>query len=80
MLRVLVLLSAWQLGIRERLAAGARGLRGDTRGAALIEYSVLIGLISGLAIALIFGVGQFVTQAWNVLCTNLSGQGISMTC
>jgi pilus assembly protein Flp/PilA len=80
MLRLLVLMSAWRLSIRERLAAGAAGLREDTRGAALVEYSVLIGLVTGLAIALIFGVGQFVTGAWNDLCTHLNGQGIAMTC
>jgi pilus assembly protein Flp/PilA len=73
-------MSAWSLGIRERLAAGARCIREDTRGAALIEYSVLIALVSGLAIALIFGVGQFITGAWSELCNNLSGQGIAMSC
>ena len=79
-MRLLVLMSAWRLGIRERLAADARGLREDARGAALVEYSVLIGLVTGLAIALIFGVGQFVTGAWSDLCAALNGQGISMSC
>ena len=47
----------------------ARFLR-DEEGASLIEYSILIGLITALVIAIIVVVGGWVQQAW----TNLNAQ------
>ena len=76
MLRMLVLLSNLPTQARAKLA----GIVRDSSGAALVEYSVLIGLITALAIAFIFGVGQFVSGAWSTLCAHLNGQGIAMTC
>ena len=43
----------------------------DEGGAALIEYSVLIGLITVAAIALIGGVGTKVVNAWTNLNTHM---------
>ena len=80
MLRMLVLLSNLPTQARSKLAGILREIREDSSGAALVEYSVLIGLITALAIAFIFGVGQFVAGAWSELCAHLSGQGIAMTC
>ena len=80
MLRMLVLLSNLPTQARAKLAGILREIREDSSGAALVEYSVLIGLITALAIAFIFGVGQFVTGAWSDLCAALNGQGIAMTC
>ncbi|MHA7901436.1 MAG: Flp family type IVb pilin [Henriciella sp.] len=47
-----------------------RNLRRDTRGASLIEYSILIGLITAAVIATIVLVGGKVTGAWNTLNGN----------
>ena len=80
MLRMLVLLTNLPIGLRAKFAGIAREIRADSSGAALVEYSVLIGLITALAIAFIFGVGQFVSGAWSLLCANLNGQGFAITC
>jgi pilus assembly protein Flp/PilA len=37
----------------------------------MVEYSILIGLITAAVITLIIGVGAYVTNAWSTLCTNL---------
>jgi pilus assembly protein Flp/PilA len=36
----------------------------DENGATMVEYSILIGLISVVAVALIAGVGRWVKTAW----------------
>jgi pilus assembly protein Flp/PilA len=57
--------AATQLGnLRTRLAR-------DDRGAALVEYSVLIGLITVAAIASILSVKGWVAGAWAALVTHL---------
>ena len=47
-------------------------LRRDQKGASLIEYSVLIGIILVLAIASVRGVGTWVSAQWTNLNTNLT--------
>ena len=47
-------------------------LRDDEGGAAMIEYSILIGLITAAVIALIVAVGGKVVNAWTDLNTNWS--------
>lgn len=42
-------------------------LANDESGASLVEYSILIGLISVATVGLIGTVGQTVTQAWTDL-------------
>jgi len=44
-----------------------RDLRSDDDGASLIEYSVLIGLITVAVIALIIGIGDWVVSQWSAL-------------
>ena len=48
----------------------ARFLR-DEDGASLIEYSILIGLITALVIAIIVAVGSWVQSAWQNLNAQL---------
>ena len=43
----------------------------DDGGAAMIEYSILIGLISAAVIAIIVFVGSWVVGAWTKLSSNL---------
>lgn len=54
-------------------------LRKDESGATMVEYSVLIGIITAVTIAIIVGVGTFVNTAWNDLCTALGTTSIGCT-
>lgn len=44
----------------------------DESGATMVEYSVLIGIITAITIGIIVGVGGFVDAAWTDLCDNLA--------
>lgn len=44
-------------------------LRADEKGATMIEYSILIGLITAVTIAFIAGMGDYVVSAWTTLCS-----------
>ncbi len=44
-----------------------RRLRGDESGAAMVEYSILIGLITAAVIASVITVGAWVSGKWGVL-------------
>jgi pilus assembly protein Flp/PilA len=44
----------------------------DEEGAAMVEYSVLVGIITVGVIALVVRVGAWVTAEWTTLCTTLS--------
>jgi pilus assembly protein Flp/PilA len=48
-------------------------LHRDKRGATMVEYSVLIGLITVLTIALIGDVGGLVKSNWSTLYTAMGG-------
>jgi pilus assembly protein Flp/PilA len=47
-------------------------LRRDERATAMLEYSILIGLITVAVIAIIVLVGQWVTTQWQTLCSALN--------
>ena len=46
-------------------------LRSDENGAALIEYTVLLGILLVAVIAIIAGVGQWVSTEWASLSTGI---------
>ena len=48
----------------------------EESGAAMVEYSILIGIITAAAITLIIAVGAYVTGAWTALCDNLATTSI----
>jgi pilus assembly protein Flp/PilA len=54
-------------------------LRKDENGATMVEYSILIGIITAITIGFIIGVGEFVDTAWTDLCTNLALTDIGCT-
>jgi pilus assembly protein Flp/PilA len=54
-------------------------VRKDENGATMIEYSILIGIITAVTIAFIIGMGDFVSTAWNTLCTNVNSTDIGCT-
>jgi len=47
-------------------------LRSDQKGASLVEYSVLIGILLVLSMAAVRGVGTWVNEQWVSLNTNLT--------
>ena len=49
-------------------------VRKDEKGATLIEYSILIGLISALAVASILLMGKWVASQWALL-VNVTSAG-----
>jgi pilus assembly protein Flp/PilA len=49
-----------------------RRLRTDQKGASLVEYSVLVGIVLVLGITSIRGVGAWMNVQWTDLNTNLS--------
>ncbi|MBZ9764435.1 Flp family type IVb pilin [Mesorhizobium sp. CA8] len=55
----------------KKLMTMARQFRDDDNGAAMVEYSILIGIITAAVITFIISVGVYVTNAWSTLCTNL---------
>lgn len=55
----------------KKLMTIARQFRDDEEGAAMIEYSVLIGIITVGTIAMILLVGAWVTAQWTELDTAL---------
>ena len=46
-------------------------VRKDENGATMIEYSILIGIITAIAIAIIIQMGNFVKESWADLCTSV---------
>jgi pilus assembly protein Flp/PilA len=50
-------------------------LRKDEDGAALIEYTVLLGILLVAVILTINQVGGWISNQWAALSTNLVGQG-----
>ncbi len=80
MLRMLVLLSNLPTDVRAKLAAIVHEIRTDSSGATMVEYSILVGLITAVAILFIVGVGQYVSGAWSVLCASINGHNIAITC
>ena len=51
----------------------------EESGAAMVEYTVLLGIITVAVILFVIGVGQWVTGRWTGLCTNLNSSGVG-TC
>jgi pilus assembly protein Flp/PilA len=47
-------------------------MRKDEKGASLIEYSILIGLISAVAVASIVIMGEWVASQWALLVSVVS--------
>jgi pilus assembly protein Flp/PilA len=48
----------------------------DEEGTALIEYTMLLGLIAVAVITAAIAIGLWVGGRWSALCTAISGSGI----
>ena len=74
MLKLWLLLESWKQQVgnwKDLTSKHLEALRKDESGAALIEYSILIGLIAAAVIATIVLVSGWVVAAWTTLLTNL---------
>lgn len=47
----------------------------DERGASLLEYTILLGIVTAVSVALIANVGTWVTGRWTALVTALGIAG-----
>lgn len=63
----------------KRLIDVARQFHDDENGAAMVEYSILIGIIAAASIVAIIAIGGWVGSQFTGLCVNLNGSGISKT-
>jgi pilus assembly protein Flp/PilA len=53
----------------------AKAFRADENGAAMVEYSILVGIIAGAAILAIVAIGLWVSGRFGNLCDVLNGHG-----
>ncbi|MDG4900039.1 MULTISPECIES: Flp family type IVb pilin [unclassified Mesorhizobium] len=60
----------------KKLMTMARQFRDEENGAAMVEYSILVGIIAGAAILIIVGIGLWVNGRFTDLCTDLNASGI----
>jgi pilus assembly protein Flp/PilA len=50
--------------VEQRLAGASERLRGDERGQAMVEYGLILALVSVVALALLFAIGGGVKNAF----------------
>ncbi|AZO05624.1 MULTISPECIES: Flp family type IVb pilin [unclassified Mesorhizobium] len=63
----------------KKLMTMTRQFRDDENGAAMVEYSILIGIIAGAAILAIVAIGGWVSGRFTGLCGILDGKGVLST-
>lgn len=54
----------------------AKAFRDEESGAAMVEYSILVGIIAGAAILFIVGIGLWVNGRFTDLCADLQASNI----
>jgi pilus assembly protein Flp/PilA len=59
-----------------KLMTMTRQFRDDENGAAMVEYSILIGLIAVASIGFVIGIGLWVTGRFTGLCTAMDNSNI----
>lgn len=59
----------------KKALASVRRFAREEDGAAMVEYTILLGIITALVIALVVAVGGYVSGTWTDLCTTLNGAG-----
>ncbi|TGR27509.1 MAG: Flp family type IVb pilin [Mesorhizobium sp.] len=63
----------------KRLIDVARRFHDDENGAAMVEYSILIGIVAAASIVAIIAIGGWVGSQFTGLCANLNTKGVSST-
>lgn len=61
---------------KAKLLATIRALNDDKSGAAMVEYTALLGVILGVTVAVLVAVGGWAGTVWSGLCTALDGASI----
>lgn len=61
----------------KKLMTMTRQFRDDENGAAMVEYSILIGIIAAASIVAVIAIGGWVGSQFTGLCVKLSGKGLS---
>ncbi|MBZ9708152.1 Flp family type IVb pilin [Mesorhizobium sp. ESP7-2] len=57
----------------------ARQFQDDENGAAMVEYSILIGIIAAASIVAVIAIGGWVGSQFTGLCAKLNTKGVSTT-
>lgn len=57
--------------MRKQFSRIVKNFARDERGASLLEYTILLGIISAIAITTITAVGDWVADTWGTLRTQL---------
>ncbi|AZO29440.1 Flp family type IVb pilin [Mesorhizobium sp. M1B.F.Ca.ET.045.04.1.1] len=60
-----------------KLLSMAKAFRDEESGAAMVEYSILVGIIAGAAILAIVAIGLWVSGRFTGLCGILDGNGVT---
>ncbi|MER8464076.1 Flp family type IVb pilin [Mesorhizobium sp. M7A.F.Ca.MR.245.00.0.0] len=63
----------------KKLMTMTRQFRDDENGAAMVEYSILVGIIAAASLLAILAIGGWVGAQFTGLCANLDGSGVSAT-
>ena len=56
----------------KKIMTMARQFRDDESGAAMVEYTILLGIITAAVITLVLAVGTYISGAWGDLCGELA--------
>ncbi|TGP28191.1 Flp family type IVb pilin [Mesorhizobium sp. M2D.F.Ca.ET.232.01.1.1] len=59
-----------------KLISMAKAFRDEESGAAMVEYSILVGIIAGAAILAIVAIGLWVSGRFTGLCSILNNHGV----
>ena len=57
----------------DRISDHLIGISRDEEGAAFLEYSVLLGIVLVLSIAVVVAVGSWAGSTWEEICTTING-------
>ncbi|PWJ88670.1 MULTISPECIES: Flp family type IVb pilin [Mesorhizobium] len=60
----------------KKLMTMTRQFRDDENGAAMVEYSILIGIIAAASIVAVIAIGGWVGSQFTGLCAKISGKGL----
>lgn len=60
----------------KKLMSIAKQFRDEESGAAMVEYSILVGIIAAASLLAILAIGGWVGDQFTGLCANLDGKGV----
>ncbi|MER8588906.1 Flp family type IVb pilin [Mesorhizobium sp. M1338] len=60
----------------KRLIDVARQFHDDENGAAMVEYSILIGIVAAASIVAVIAIGGWVGSQFTGLCVTMNGKGL----